>query len=89
MKKSFFIIALSVGMAACSSEAEVDATTETETTETSTADKGKELDRLSAERDVLYDKQIEALESGDLDASNAFKAQMDSVDALYQELLRK
>lgn len=88
MNKSFFIIALAASMAACSSETKTEGGSENETQETSTPHKGKEMDRLSAERDAFYDKHIEALESGDVNASNVFKAQMDSVDAVYQELLR-
>lgn len=90
MKSSFFIIALSLGMVACSSDAtSEEAGAETEaTTDAGAGDNGKELDRLVNERDELYNKHIEALENGNVDEANAFKAQMDSVDAIYQELLR-
>lgn len=89
MKKNLFIIALSLGMVACSSDATTETATDNEVTETGGGDKVKEMDRLTTERDAFYDKHIEALEAGKVDEANAFKAQMDSVDAVYQELLRK
>src|SRR3989338_8120588 len=87
MNKSFFIIALSLGMVACSSDATSEEGAGTEvTTDTGAEDNGKEIDRLVNERDELLNKHIEALENGNLDEANIFKAQMDSVDAIYQEL---
>lgn len=90
MKKSLFIIALSIGMVACSSDATTETTTDNEaTTETGGGDKVKEMERLSAEREDFYNKHIQSLENGNMAESNAFKAQMDSVEAIYQEVLRK
>lgn len=89
MKKHFLLIALVAGLAACSSETVTDAVDDATEQTDGGAEKLKEMERLSAERDALYDKHIGALEEGDMAASTTYKAQMDSVDALYQALLKQ
>jgi hypothetical protein len=89
MKKILFIMAVSAGMVACSSDAVQDAADAATEQVEGAADKGAELDKLSAERDALYDKHIEALDAGNMDDANKFKAEMEAVDAEYQALLKK
>lgn len=89
MKRVVFMSVLALGLAACGAEATSEETESAETTQEGGNDKGAELDRLSGERDDFYNKHLEALEAGEVDQANTYKAQMDSVDALYQEALRK
>jgi hypothetical protein len=88
MKKVVFMSILALSMAACSTEATTEETETVESSEEGGSDKGAELERLSTERDDFYNKHLEALEAGEVDQANVYKAQMDSVDALYQEALR-
>lgn len=87
MKKSIFLIALSIGMVACSNEAENHDDSPVESTQEGNDSKVKELERLSTQREALNSKYLNSLENGAVDEANGFKVQMDSVDAVYQELL--
>ena len=82
-------MALSAGMVACSSSAVEDAADAAKEQVEGAGNKGAEIDKLNAEREALYNKQIEALEAGNVDEANAFKAEVEAVDAKLQEVLTK
>ncbi|GEM_PF-6640655 len=96
MKKNFMYVgvaAMALFLTACSGEAEAENeggnAENVESNEGGGDDNAAELTRLSDERDHYFQLKTDAAGEMDMDKMKMYEAKMDSVDALYQELLRQ